>query len=118
MTTDARTLALQEMTAPGAPFAVLDDDVLGVRLPVFATRHRNLRELLASSARYGDAEYFTLGDEVLTFSCRRAPGAHFAVSPSRGRPRASTFCGIVSTEPAAVRVPVAPPARLAPGRTA
>ena len=68
------------MTAPGAPFAVLDDDVLGVRLPVFATRHRNLRELLASSARYGDAEYFTLGDEVLTFAGNLARSASVAAA--------------------------------------
>ncbi|TML19327.1 MAG: acyl--CoA ligase [Actinobacteria bacterium] len=68
------------MTAPGAPFAVLDDDVLGVRLPVFATRHRNLRELLASSARYGDAEYFTLGDDVLTFAGNLARSASVAAA--------------------------------------
>jgi long-chain acyl-CoA synthetase len=80
VTADARTRALQEMTAPGAPFAVLDDDVLGVRLPVFATRHRNLRELLASSARYGDAEYFTLGDDVLTFAGNLARSASVAAA--------------------------------------
>ena len=80
MTVDARTRALDEMTAPGAPFAVVEEDVLGVRLPVFATRHRNLREMLSASARLGDAEYFTLGDEVLTYAGNLARCASVAAT--------------------------------------
>ena len=80
MTIDARARALEEMTAPGAPFAVVEEDVLGVRLPVFATRHRNLRELLSASARLGDAEYFTLGDEVLTYAGNLARSASVAAA--------------------------------------
>src|SRR5436190_23529206 len=64
------------------------------------------------------------GDDVVTFSWSAAPDAHRPVSPSRGRPRASTFWAAVATPAAAVRVAVAaavlpPPARadwpLAPG---
>src|SRR5213083_652246 len=58
------------------------------------------------------------GDEVLTFSWRSAPGAHLLLSPSSGRPRASTFCGAVATAAPAVRVPVAVAAPTPAARTA
>ena len=64
---DPRARSLRAVTSEG-PFAVVDEDVRGVRLPVFANRHRNLRELLTTSARLGDAGYFTLGDHTLTFA--------------------------------------------------
>jgi long-chain acyl-CoA synthetase len=64
---DQRAIALRAVTSEG-PFAVVEEDVHGVRLPVFANRHRNLRELLTASARLGDAGYFTLGDHTLTFA--------------------------------------------------
>ena len=60
---DARTRALAELTAPGAPFAVVDEDVLGVRLPVFAQRHAQpARDVAVVDRAIGDAGYFTLGD--------------------------------------------------------
>ncbi|MEO8695799.1 MAG: class I adenylate-forming enzyme family protein, partial [Acidimicrobiales bacterium] len=63
-----RTQALEELTAPGAPFAVSMEYVLGAKLPVFAQRQRSLREMLTSSVRYGAAGYFTLGEHTLTFA--------------------------------------------------
>ena len=75
--TDQRTLALRAITSEG-PFAVVDEDVRGVRLPVFANRHRNLRELLTTSERLGDAGYFTLGDHTLTFAANLARAAAVA----------------------------------------
>jgi acyl-CoA synthetase (AMP-forming)/AMP-acid ligase II len=67
MSADARAEALRAVTAPGGAFAVAEEDVRGVRLPVFTNRHRNLRELLATSERHGDAPYFSLGERTLTF---------------------------------------------------
>jgi len=78
MTMDTRTQALQETTAPGAPFEVVVDDVRGARLPVFARRQRSLREMLESSTRHGDAGYFTLGDHTLTFADNLAQSASVA----------------------------------------
>ena len=77
---DPRVQALAEVTAPGAPFEVVVDDVLGVPLPVFAQRQRSLREMLRSSARYGDAGYFTLGDRTLTFADNLARTASVAAA--------------------------------------
>jgi acyl-CoA synthetase (AMP-forming)/AMP-acid ligase II len=78
VTNDARAAALREVTAPDGPFAVVEEDVRGVRLPVFATRHRNLRELLSTSARHGDAGYFTLGGHTLTYADNLARAASVA----------------------------------------
>jgi steroid-24-oyl-CoA synthetase len=77
---DVRARALEEVTAPGAPFEVVVEDVRGVPLPVFAQRQRSLREMLTSSARYGDAGYFTLGEHTLTFADNLARSASVAAA--------------------------------------
>ncbi|HEV8297278.1 MAG TPA: class I adenylate-forming enzyme family protein [Acidimicrobiales bacterium] len=53
MTLDEATARL---TAPGAPFEVVEEDVCGERIQVFKNRQRSLRDLLAASAQFGDAE--------------------------------------------------------------
>jgi long-chain acyl-CoA synthetase len=51
------------LTAPGEQFEVVEEDVLGERMPVFANRHANLREQLRSGAeRYGDRDLFVWSD--------------------------------------------------------
>ncbi len=51
------------LTAPGAPFEVVEDDVLGERMPVFANRHANLREqLLFGAEQYGDRDLYVWSD--------------------------------------------------------
>src|SRR5205823_349052 len=51
------------LTAPGMPYEVVEDDVLGERMPVFAHRHANLRDqLLAGAARYGDGDLYVWSD--------------------------------------------------------
>jgi long-chain acyl-CoA synthetase len=66
---DPRARALAELTGPGAPFEVVDEDVLGESYPVFANRHRSLREMLVAAAqRYGDAGYLTIDGETLSYA--------------------------------------------------
>ena len=51
------------LTAPGATFEVVEDDVLGERMPVFANRHANLREqLLFGAEQYGDRDLYVWSD--------------------------------------------------------
>jgi hypothetical protein len=51
------------LTAPGAPFAIVEDDVLGEPMPVFANRHHNLREqLLHGAVTYGDGDVYVWSD--------------------------------------------------------
>jgi len=62
---DPDTLAL---TAPGAPFELVPDDVLGEPMLVFRNRPSSARELLADSTRHGDATYVTVGEQRLSFA--------------------------------------------------
>lgn len=60
--------AFAQVTGPGGPMPVQIEDVRGHRLPVFADRARSLREVLAASARHGEAEYLVCGDLRLTYT--------------------------------------------------
>ncbi len=53
--------------APGAPFAVVVEEVLGEKLPVFETRKRSLRELLEATSAFADGEYIVHGDRRITY---------------------------------------------------
>jgi acyl-CoA synthetase (AMP-forming)/AMP-acid ligase II len=51
------------LTAPGAPFEIVVEEVLGESLPVFARRPRSLRELLTDAAHaYGDRDLYVWSD--------------------------------------------------------
>ncbi|OPG04412.1 class I adenylate-forming enzyme family protein [Microbispora sp. GKU 823] len=69
-----REEALARLTAPGAPFEVRVEDVLGEPMEVFAHRQRSLGEILRASLRFGDREYLVTGESRLTFA-----GHHEAV---------------------------------------
>ena len=65
---ELRARALADVTAPGTPFEVVQEDVLGETFDVFANRHRSLRELLvASTDRFGDAGYLTIDGTTTTY---------------------------------------------------
>ncbi|MGW5075404.1 class I adenylate-forming enzyme family protein [Rhodococcus sp. NPDC004095] len=65
---DARTEAIARLTAPGAAFEIVEEQVRGATMPVFRNRCRSLHRLLVDSARYGDAEYLVCDDLRLTFA--------------------------------------------------
>ncbi len=56
------------LTAPGAPFEIVEEDVLGERMAVFRSRRRSLRELLEGSAALGDREYVVHGDRRISYA--------------------------------------------------
>lgn len=57
-----------ELTAPGAPFELAEEDVLGERMRVFRHRARSLRELLERSAAFGDREYLVYEDRRISYA--------------------------------------------------
>lgn len=61
-----------ELMAPGAPFEMGVEQVLGEEMQVFVQRAGSLRDLLAASVRFGNAKYAVFDDgaqrQVLTFS--------------------------------------------------
>jgi acyl-CoA synthetase (AMP-forming)/AMP-acid ligase II len=66
LSTDPRLVALLEttarITAPGMPFEIVEEDVLGERLPVFANRARSMREILLGADRFGSRDCYIFGD--------------------------------------------------------
>ena len=48
--------AVARITAPGSPFELVEEDVNGLRMPVFKQRFGSLREMLAGSVEKGDGE--------------------------------------------------------------
>ncbi|MGW5451055.1 class I adenylate-forming enzyme family protein [Nocardia sp. NPDC003979] len=56
------------LTAPGAPFEMTVEEVLGAPMPVFARRRRSLRELLEHSLTWGDRDYLVTEDRRIGFA--------------------------------------------------
>ena len=67
-----------QLTGPGGPFEIIEEDVRGVRLPVFKERLRSLRDLLAQSANHGDKELMVYQDRRITYSENLAQVASLA----------------------------------------
>lgn len=63
-----RDRAIAHLTAPGSPFEIREEDVLGNTVQVFARRHRSLTDLLAASRDFGDADYLVTESSRLTFA--------------------------------------------------
>lgn len=63
-----REQVLAEITGPGGWFETVEELVLGEPMQVFRNRFRSLREMVADSAKFGDAEFLVLEDQRITFS--------------------------------------------------
>lgn len=66
------------LTAPGAPFELVREDVLGAPVMLFANRHRALHDVLAESVQHGDRVYVATLDEQITFAEHAAMVASLA----------------------------------------
>ncbi|WP_336080951.1 class I adenylate-forming enzyme family protein [Nocardia sp. SSK8] len=80
---DPQQLAAQVaagLTAPGAPFELTVEPVLGVPIPVLAHRRHSLRELLEHSLRWGDRDYLVTEDRRLSFAEHAAAAGAMATA--------------------------------------
>ena len=69
------------LTGPGAPFEMVTEDVLGARMPVFARRPRNARQMLeAASERLGDQPFLIFPDRTFTYRSIHEPVAAVAAA--------------------------------------
>ncbi|MGW5436657.1 class I adenylate-forming enzyme family protein [Nocardia asteroides] len=68
------------LTAPGAPFELTVEPVLGVPIPVLARRRRSLRELLEHSLRWGERDYLVTEDRRLSFTEHAAAAGALATA--------------------------------------
>jgi acyl-CoA synthetase (AMP-forming)/AMP-acid ligase II len=57
-----------QLTGPGGPFEIVEEEVLGEPMSIFRNRPRSLRELVAGSAALGDREYVVFDDLRLDFA--------------------------------------------------
>lgn len=58
----------RQLTGPGGPFEIVEEEVLGERLSVLGNRPRSLRELLVNSAGHGEKEYVVHGDRRIRYA--------------------------------------------------
>lgn len=80
-TSDPQAAAAQvlgRLTGPGGPFEMVEEEVLGSRIPVFAQRRRALHELIAESVEHGDRVYIATADRRITFAEHAAQVASLA----------------------------------------
>lgn len=68
-----RTALTARFTAPGAEFEVVEREVRGIPMRVYAGGPQTLREILLDTAAFGELPYLVYGDERWTL--RRAPAA-------------------------------------------
>ncbi|MGW0688409.1 class I adenylate-forming enzyme family protein [Streptomyces sp. NPDC002754] len=59
---------LRRLTGPGGAFELVQEDVLGARMQVFAHRGRSLADVVADSVRHGERDYIVTEDERLSFA--------------------------------------------------
>ncbi|HWU21386.1 MAG TPA: AMP-binding protein [Nocardioides sp.] len=74
----AATAVLAELTGPGGQFELVEEEVLGERLPVFVNRRRALHELLAESLEHGERVHIATADRTITFAEHAAHVASLA----------------------------------------
>jgi long-chain acyl-CoA synthetase len=60
--------AWDELTAPGAPFAMSEIEVRGIRMRVFDAAPRTMREIWENTAAFGDRDYVVYEDERYTYT--------------------------------------------------
>jgi len=60
--------AVTELTAPGAPFELTEQIVVGTPTKVFAATPNSLRELFGTARMRGDEPYLVYEDETWTYA--------------------------------------------------
>ncbi len=58
---------LASLTAPGAPFEIVTEEVLGVPLQVYRRRLSSIRDLVEAAEARGDVDWVVQGDRRLTY---------------------------------------------------
>ncbi|WP_030518862.1 class I adenylate-forming enzyme family protein [Nocardia sp. NRRL WC-3656] len=77
--TDLAT-AIATLTGPGGRFELVEEDVLGARMPVFRHRRRMVAQMLAESAAFGDRDYLVAENRRLTYAEHAAAVASLAAA--------------------------------------
>ncbi|MBY8856606.1 acyl--CoA ligase [Nocardia sp. CA2R105] len=73
-------LAIAALMGPGGPFELVEETVLGARMPVMRHRGRAVGELLTESLRWGERDYLVTADRRISFTEHAAAVAALAVA--------------------------------------
>lgn len=68
------------LTAPGAPFELVEEDVLGARMHVFKNRARSLCQIVHESLAYGERDYAVTATDRLSYAEHGANVASLAAA--------------------------------------
>ncbi|MFF0458196.1 class I adenylate-forming enzyme family protein [Nocardia africana] len=71
---------MRELTGPGGRFELVEEEVLGARMPVLRHRRRAVAELLAASVAFGDRDYLVTEDRRLSYREHAAAAAGLAAA--------------------------------------
>ncbi|MBF6446306.1 acyl--CoA ligase [Nocardia elegans] len=71
---------MRELTGLGGRFELVEEEVLGARMPVLRHRRRAVAELLADSVRFGDRDYLVTEDRRLSYREHAAAAAALAAA--------------------------------------
>jgi long-chain acyl-CoA synthetase len=66
--TRSREQVIDELTSAGGPFQIVEQVVRGVPMRVYAVPPRTLRDVLVSTAQFGDSPFLVYADERWTFA--------------------------------------------------
>ncbi len=78
MSEELRAQIRAQLTGPGGPFEIVEEDVLGERMQVLKNRPRHLRELLVQSGVHADREHIVDGEWRVTFAAMQRHAASLA----------------------------------------
>ena len=68
------------LTGPGGRFELVEEDVLGARIPLMKNRDRALGDVLAASAEFGDRDYLVTEDRRVSYAEHHAAVAALATA--------------------------------------
>ena len=78
--------AVQNLTAPGAPFELVTETVRGLPMRIFKNREKSLREKVASAGQRGETEFLVQGSRRISYGefARRVWGTAAALRDDHG----------------------------------
>jgi acyl-CoA synthetase (AMP-forming)/AMP-acid ligase II len=71
---------MSRLTGPGGRFEIVEEPVLGTRMPVMKNRGRAVGDLLATSLQWGDRDYLVTADRRLSYTEHAAAVAALATA--------------------------------------
>ncbi|MGO4200998.1 class I adenylate-forming enzyme family protein [Rhodococcus sp. TAF43] len=73
---------MSRLIGPGGPFEIVEEEVLGTRMPVMKNRSKAVGDLLADSVKWGDRDYLVTEDRRVSYTQHAADAYALAAALS------------------------------------